>query len=912
MTKQHRMIRARSIFAGTVALVLIWSLLFVQTNTQATYAADITETYTWKTLKIGGGGFVTGLVVHPRTSGVIYARTDVGGAYRWDESSRTWSQILLSNRVPNPTKNDYRVESIGISPSNSQTIYVAAGEDSSDSSGSGRILKSTDRGNTWTDSGQRWWMQGNGDFRTGGERIAVDPANGGIVYFGSRKQGLWRSTDGAGSWSQINTSQVPVGSNEGNPAGVKFVVFDPSNGTVDGRTRRMYTGVAGAGVYRSDDAGATWTQTLATEQIPYDAEVASDGTVYVGITPKSGTGSIQKYSPETNTWSNISPASQNYWELAVDPDNPQRVFAGPGGVKDNNFYRTTDGGTTWDTLDIAISSPDIPWIEATNEEEYMSSASLTLDPHVNDRLWFPQGIGIWNTTDINDAEVTWTFVSKGIEEMVSTDLVAPPGGNPVSTVYDRQGFYHANPDGFPSRPLVDDDFWGATSVDYSGGTPSFLVHAQVKNNYFPELTGRGAYSTDGGKNWTVFASKPTDSIGGNIAVSATDPDVIVWLPSTSGFGDGKLPYYTTNRGGNWNQSAGISTKNTHWLFWLASKTALASDKIVGNKFYVVTFETGGDFYVSTDGGASFSKAAHAPSCKQSNDCHVFGQLQAAPGKANHVWSSDAKGGLWYTTDAGATPWIKVEAVQEAYAFGFGKATGGSDYPTIFMNGKVNNQNGIWRSINQGTSWDKIATYPAGIYDDINVVNGDMDVSGRVYVGFAGNSFVYGDTNGSVGNPTPIPPTPTPGTGGTTTLTPTDDRDNWADHAGSNPYINASKWQTIYLKFNLNSVGSSISSAKLRLYRTSTSQGSLNLTAYQVTNDSWTEADTSLPTTGTSITSVSSSSTGYVEFDVTSFVQAQKINDNVASFGLRTDKDSWQGFFSKENSNNKPQLVVTSN
>ena len=184
----------------------------------------------------------------------------------------------------------------------------------------------------------------------------------------------------------------------------------------------------------------------------------------------------------------------------------------------------------------------------------------------------------------------------------------------------------------------------------------------------------------------------------------------------------------------------------------------------------------------------------------------------------------------------------------------------------------------------------------------------MDISGRVYIGFVGNSFVYGDTNGSVGNPTPIPPTPTPGSGNTTTLTPTDDRDDWKDSTGSDIYLNASKWQTIYLKFDLNSVPKPITDVKLRIYRTNTSQGTITLSAYQITDDGWNEDDTSLPTPGSSIANVTSSDAGYVELDITEYAKDQ----NVVSVGLQTDKNSWQGFLSKENSNNKPQLVVTSN
>ena len=74
-------------------------------------AADISDTYDWKTLKIGGGGFVTGLVIHPTTPDVVYARTDVGGAFKWDEASQTWEQLILSNRIPDPVKPDYNTVS---------------------------------------------------------------------------------------------------------------------------------------------------------------------------------------------------------------------------------------------------------------------------------------------------------------------------------------------------------------------------------------------------------------------------------------------------------------------------------------------------------------------------------------------------------------------------------------------------------------------------------------------------------------------------------------------------------------------------------------------------------------------------------------------------------------------------------
>ncbi len=770
----------RLAFVGVILGILVLStLVFSLTQPlRASYAAG--AAYNWNQLKIGGGGYVTGTAIHPTTSGLMYVRTDVGGAYKLGAND-TWQQLLTANAVPNPTPSDYNVESIAVSASNPQTLYIAVGNDLSNMTG--RILKSTNQGQTFTDNGQRWYMGGNQDYRTGGERLAVDPNNDNIVYFGSRENGLWVTTDGGQNWNQI--SSVPVGTNSGTAAGDKFVLFDPTSGTSNGKTNRIYVGVAGSGVYVSNDAGGSWSNIMSSSQIPYDGSIATDGTLYVGFTATSGASVVEKYVPMSNTVTTISPSSSvNYYEVAVDPTDPQRVIVGAGGISNGNLWRSTDAGSSWETLSTTLSSPDIPWIAKTDEGNFLSNGQFVFDPFVKDKLWFPEGIGLLYASNTTGTTVDWNTYSKGIEETVTTDLIAPPGGVPVSNIYDRQGFYHADVNSYPSQPLVDSAFWGGTSLDYSGGNPSTLVTVQAKNNYYPSLTGRGATSTDGGKTWNVFGSNPENNLGGNIAISATNTSNLVWLPSTGNFGHGNAPYYSTDGGQTWSQSAGITDPtDTHWFFWWGSKRALASDK-VNNAFYAITFSTGssatGTFYSSTDGGKTFVQAANSPACEENGDCHVYGQIHAAPGYASNVWSSAGKDGLWYTTDAGQSAWTKVSGVQQARAFGFGAPLPGYSYPAIYLYGEANGDSsfGIYRSADEGATWTLLSTAPLGIYDNVNVVTGDMNIAGRVYVGFSGNGFAYGDdqnlgqepsptATSSSTTPTPNPtlsPTATPGSG----------------------------------------------------------------------------------------------------------------------------------------------------
>ncbi len=381
----------------------------------------------------------------------------------------------------------------------------------------------------------------------------------------------------------------------------------------------------------------------ATTQIPYDIALTSDGSLYLSILATSGSGSLQHYTASSNSWQDVSPASgRNAYTVSVDPFNEQRLFVGDGGVSNGNLWRTTDGGAHWDTLNLTLASADIPWILNTDEAGYMSSGKFLFDPHTQNQLWFAQGTGVWRANNLSDTTITWNFVSKGIEEMVSNDVIAPPGGKPVTAVDDRNGFYHANPDAYPQSPILTSKFSAGLSLDYSGGTPSFIAAlSSDTRNINPDQSG---YSTDGGQTWTQFSGSRNyaDLYGGNIAVSATDTTNIVWLPTNN-----KKPYYTTDRGATWTQGAtGLdSASDLHRLVWWGHKKALDADKVTGGLFYLYSASNGGSFYRSSDGGKTWTQGASTAPSSTGNDSHVFGQVRAVPGYAGNVWVSTVQGGL---------------------------------------------------------------------------------------------------------------------------------------------------------------------------------------------------------------------------------------------------------------------------
>lgn len=208
--------------------------------------------YNWKNVVILGGGFVSGIIFSPVEKDLVYARTDVGGAYRWNQADKSWTPITDEfGRDSNSG-----IESLAADPVDANKVYLAAGTYTGSWAGNGAILRSNDRGNAWQKTDMPFKMGGNEDGRSNGERLAIDPNLTSILYFGSRKNGLWKSTDSGASWDKVGGFSA---SDSGNGVGIPIVVFDKASGAKGKPTPTIYAGVANkdGSLYRSTDAGAT-------------------------------------------------------------------------------------------------------------------------------------------------------------------------------------------------------------------------------------------------------------------------------------------------------------------------------------------------------------------------------------------------------------------------------------------------------------------------------------------------------------------------------------------------------------------------------------------------------------------------------------------------------------------------------
>ena len=695
-------------------------------------AADLSGTYAWKPMKIGGGGWLVGMNISPTEKDLVYVRTDVSGAYRWNAATATWKQLVTDRSLP-PEYVAYGkydgVDSIVSSPKEPDVAYMAF---------RGQIFKSANRGDTWTATtfaGHGVPMEANGEGRQEGERLGVDPNDGDVVYYCPISGVPWVTGDGGATWSQV--AGVPAGKP---PHGVNTVVFDQGGGTTGPRTRVIYLTVDQAGVFRSADAGATWSNIAqggpGAGAKPRSAKLGPDRTYYVACDNEQGAaGSVWKYGPE-GKWADITPpppngGSQPYWDIAVDPTDGRRLVAMENGGK---CFVSADQGATWTYHLFHLNSTGISWL-GRQENYFLSVGELAFDPFDPGKLWFAEGFGAWWTKDLTTPAIEWHAASEGIEEACANEVISPPGGKPVAAMWDIGVFYFPDPDAYAAQRALP-NFMAAWALDWCPADPKFIA-AIFRNNLnfgaHPKMSG---YSTDGGRTWARFpavenGTLPADLEYGAIAVSAQSPGHLVWCPAFT-----KLPYYTDDRGATWKRCDCGGLAATGLGPYHSGQKPICADRVLPDTFYLYTTNDG--VYRSTDGGAHFAKAG-GPACPGRNNAI----LKATPGRAGDLWFAEqAGGGLWHSADGGAT-WAAIPGFGQCFNVGLGKARDAGGYPAVYADGVLDGATGIYRSTDAGATWDKICGYPLGLFEWVDALDGDKDVFGKVYLGFAQAGFAYG-------------------------------------------------------------------------------------------------------------------------------------------------------------------------
>ena len=346
---KHRRIGRAAVFALALGVPFLAGLLRDLSAQQARNDPTLYAGLRWRMIGPFRGGRVNGVSGVGGQPNTFYFGSVGGGVWKTTNAGRTWLPIFDSQPIAS-------IGAVTVAPSNPNVLYVGTGEAdmrSQISYGNG-MYKSTDAGKTWTHIGLD-------DTRQIG-RVIVHPTNADVVfvaalghaYGANPDRGVFRSRDGGSTWQKVLFKSNDVGAID--------LAFDPADPqTIYAslwNTRRPPWSIyppsygPGSGLYKSTDGGSNWQQL--TRGLPADGvgrigvavAPANRNRVYAIVDAKEG--GLFRSDDAGGTWSKASGDSRIWgrgWyfgKVVVDPKNPDLVYVSNTGV-----YRSRDGGKTF-------------------------------------------------------------------------------------------------------------------------------------------------------------------------------------------------------------------------------------------------------------------------------------------------------------------------------------------------------------------------------------------------------------------------------------------------------------------------------------------------------------------------------------------------------------------------------------
>ncbi len=734
-----------------IAVATGYAASAVATATYVLNLSSATPSYTYKNVQIVGGGFVDGLFFHPKAQGLMYARTDVGGAYRWNNTAGGDTEWVALQDFVGRFDSGFNlgVDSLGLDPNDPTRVYLAVGEYADSFGTNGYVLSSGDMGKSFTAVALPFKNGSNDNGRFAGERLSVDPSNGKHIYLGTRQNGLYQSKDQGATFAQVAGFPVTAGTGTSyDPGGgIVFEQFLATSGTANGNTKTVYYGVSDptTGLYVSNDGGTTFAAVPGQPTGFYVNASAFDPqsrylylsyarqakvTGYQQSTPcTSGCtsigpggvndGQIWRYTLPTSSapngvWTNITPpllageTSAQYANnpygfsgVTIDPSHPDTVMV----TTLNKYYpppyddvfRSLDDGATWVNYGSNISRDGSlsPWINFGQAKPDGGNwlNHPVVDPFNSDHVMYGDGQTIWQTTNATAVDGAAT----------STTAVNP--GNATNWSIGALGVEEtvvlglASPPSGPANLLsVMGDLGGFTHTSLTASSPA-------QQN--PQLTN--------GTSVDFAWQKPLDvaRVGDNTSAQGSGTAVqleafssdggLTWTPSASlpsgvTKGDGTIAVAADGSTLVWMPSdPGVMANysSDHGATWHASTGGPAqgnNESTFSNNGVVVRADrvNASKFYLFNIQTAALYVSADGG--------QTFTQQPAVSGVSatGFVVSPAAEGDLWITsyngvlhsTNSGASFSAVLGPGNVGYALGFGAAATGQAYPAIYLIGQL--------------------------------------------------------------------------------------------------------------------------------------------------------------------------------------------------------------------------------
>ena len=692
---------------------------------------DISDQYEWGNVEIVGGGYTVGLYYNKAEKGLLYARTDIGGFYRMDNSTGRWKP--LTDQFGADDYSYYGIDGCAVDEKDPDKVYILAGMYRNMKAA---VLCSDDRGDTWSITPLEFSCGGNEPNRQC-DRLALDPNDNSTLYVGSRGDGLWVSHDSGASFAKVESfPTLGLGYGEdGYTFGITAVAFDPASSADGEPCKTIYAGTGDKTVYVSHDAGSTWEELSGAPAGLLTCHIyVEGGSVYLVMNDKSGPyqmsgGSVMKYDPAANEWSDITPPEKGHgWgDIEIDPADPKLLYVstmGKWGANENDcIWRSTDGGASWEPIFTGdgdnrlfkVDCSGAPWLTWGSDHAKLGwmMGDIEIDPFNSDELIYGTGATIYRSTNLTkwgSETVNFEVRCAGLEETAVMTLRAANSDDIrlYSGMGDVDGFTHRDIDKVPEY-MNGNGFMGATRcIACAYNAPEIAARTGDGNQPI-------AITQDGGKTWNnINRPKGVKGDCGTVEISC----------------DGKIIYWT-------NKSAAAIYKTLDYgKTWEKVERAFASAKLAADCSDpdVLFVYTSGALYVTKDGCKSFKMcSSFIP-----DNCTPV----ADPDKSGDLWLATAGGGVYHVSDYGQGEVVRKN-IQSAKAFAVGAPKDENSPMTLYAIGMNEDVNGVWRSTDSGDTWQKINDdkHQFGYIGDSMAA--DLRTFGQVYFGSNGRGILRG-------------------------------------------------------------------------------------------------------------------------------------------------------------------------
>jgi photosystem II stability/assembly factor-like uncharacterized protein len=596
----------------------------------------------WQSVGWGGGAFYYGAAWHPTDENTIYMSGDCAGAYVSDNKAETW-------HLANAGICDYAALSLAVGPAAPDHVYVLTARG---------LCKSTDRAKTWqvladTEPGKL----NIACTKAGSVRpVALDPRNAAVVYAGSLTGKLYKSVDGGTSWSELpyrgEVAPLPPGKKSDDVlSSVAVATTEPS---------LVFAANTKLGLFRSEDAGLTWTALETPKKVLHVAISATDPNDVWAACAEDG---IRHSTDRGQTWSTVAfdptlkPAMR---EIVLHPAKPGLIYAIGNVGWSGHLFRSGDNGATWtESSRVHPGLPGNPTLPQEGAIQPLSfAANLTVNPHNPDELFIA---GNWRNVFSADGGKTLQERSTGADNTCATDIQFLNGKTYVTAM--DEGLLVSDNGGGEWRQLL-----------------PLKWNKEISGHFW-----RVRVAPHGDSVRIVTTSSPWDSTLNRTFQSEDDGKSFVMVQSG-------LPDYLPKENTMWGRSyvrALAADPNNPDVFYVGMDGDAEPDKGL----------PGGGIFRSADGGKSWKRCATQP-----GGLRMYYGLVVDPTDSKRLFYSACKvnGGIWRSEDEGST-WQHVFTAED-WSFNVEITPSG-----VVLACGTN----LHRSTDHGKTWTQITSFTAG-------------------------------------------------------------------------------------------------------------------------------------------------------------------------------------------------------